>query len=86
MCTVAASDFLTPSIPFKGCLFNLGHDFVERKKVFDGIICIFNACRYILILASKIENIQIKLFVQWVFFFVALQIQVTNAESHYDQH
>lgn len=36
--------------------------------------------------ASKIQNIQIKLFVRWVFFFVALQIQVSDAESHYDQH
>lgn len=59
----------------------------KKKKAFDGVICVFNACQYeFLILASEIQNIQIKLFVRWVFFFVALQIQVNDAESHYDQH
>lgn len=45
LCTVAASDFLTPSVPFSVCVFNLEHDFVkeEKKKAFDKVICIFNA-------------------------------------------
>lgn len=38
----------------------------------------------ILILAFKIQNIQLRY--SYIECFVALQIQVSDAESHYDQH